>query len=132
LLGGVLEAVWQAAKGRPMAPEALQELQTALRQGALDAQEPEAWRAWSAWRLLDLALACCGSDENMELAEEAAVVAYENVAGPGARNDPQVWKNMLRRPEIYKEVLNQTTVLTRLRGMPALDDESLEAIRRRS
>ena len=129
LLRSVLDAVWHAARGQPLAPAALQELQTKLQQGALDTQEPEAWGAWSSWRLLELAVACCGSTDNTEPAEEAAVVAYECVAGPGSRNDPQIWKNQHRRPEIHDEIMKQMMLLMRLRAMPVLNGQSLEAIR---
>ena len=133
LLRRVLDEVWQAAKGQPVAATALEDLQTKLRQGALDAEEPEAWGAWSAWRLLELALVCCGSAENIEPAEEAAVVAYECVASRGSRNDPRAWKDMVRRPEVYKAILDQVGLLTRLYyGMPALDDQILAALGRRS
>ena len=141
LLRSVLDVVWQAAKGQPVAVAALQELQAKLQQGALDAQQPEAWGAWSAWRLVDLALACCGSAENIESAEEAAVVAYECVAGRGSRNDPQIWKDMVRQQvwrrgapmKIYNEILDQMRVLTRLySATPALDDQILVALGRRS
>ena len=57
--------------------------------GALDPQESEAWGAWSAYRTLELAMACCGSPKNSEFAEEAAVVAHEHVAGAASGNDPQ-------------------------------------------
>jgi uncharacterized protein YjaG (DUF416 family) len=133
LLRTVLDVVWQAAKGQPIDAAALQDLQTKLRQGALNPQESEAWGAWSAWRLLELALMCCGSAENIEAAEEAAVVAYECVAGRGSRDDPQAWKDMVRRPEVYKAILHQVGLLTRLYyGMPALDDRILAALGRRS
>jgi uncharacterized protein YjaG (DUF416 family) len=141
LLRSVLDAVWQAAKGKPIASAAFQELQTNLRRGALDPQDPEGWGAWSAWRLLELALACCGSTDNTESAEEAAVVAYECVAGRGSRNDPQIWKNMIRPGvwrrdcpmKIYDEILAQGRLLTRLyHAMPALDDQLLAALGRRS
>jgi hypothetical protein len=110
----------------------LQELQAKLRQATVDAQASEAWGAWSAWRLLELGLVCCASGENTEPAEEAALVAYECVAGPGARNDLQIWRNQHRRPEIHKEVMAQFMLLTRLRAMPTLDDQSLETLRGRS
>jgi uncharacterized protein YjaG (DUF416 family) len=132
LLASVLEAVWQAAKGQPVAATALQELQTKLQKAALDTRGSEAWGAWSAWRLVELALACCGLAENTAPAEEAAVVAYECVAGPGSRNDPQIWKNQHRRPDVHNEIMKQMLLLTGLRAMPVLDGQSLEAVRRRS
>jgi uncharacterized protein YjaG (DUF416 family) len=133
LLTSVLDAVWQAARGgQPMTSAVFQELQSKLHQGQLNAQEAEAWSAWSAWRLLELALACCGSGENSEPAEESALVAYECIAGPGSRNDSQTWKNQHRRPEIHNEVMKQMMLLMRLRAIPELDDQSLNAIRGRS
>lgn len=140
-LRSVLDAVWQAAKGQPVASAALQDLQTKLQQAALDADEPEAWGAWSAGRLVELALACCGSADNIELAVEAAVVAYECVAGRGSRNDPQIWKDMVRPRvwrrgapmKIYDAILEQMTLLMRLyHATPALDDQILAALGRRS
>jgi uncharacterized protein YjaG (DUF416 family) len=141
LLRGVLDAVWQAAKGQPVAATALQDLQTDLRQGAVDLQEPQAWGAWSAWRLLELALACCGSAQNTEPAEEAAMVAYECIAGRGSRNDPRIWKGIVRQQvwrrgaprTLYDEILDQTGVLMRLQhAKPILDDQILAALGRRS
>jgi uncharacterized protein YjaG (DUF416 family) len=130
LLASVLVAVWQAAKGQPDAA-ALPELQAKLRQGALDTRDSTAWGAWSAWRLLELALESCASAENTEAAEEASVVAYDCVAGPGSRDDPQVWKNQHRRPEVHNEIMKQMMLLLRLHGMPVLDEQSVEAVRRR-
>jgi uncharacterized protein YjaG (DUF416 family) len=141
LLRNVLDAVWRAAKCQAVAATALQELQMKLKQGALDPHEPEAWGAWSAWRLLELALACCGSAENTESAEEAAIVAYECVAGRGSRNDAQIWKDMIRPGvwrracpmKIYNEILDQGRLFTRLYyAPPALDDAILAALGRRS
>jgi hypothetical protein len=140
-LRSVLDSVWQAAKGRPVPSGALQDLQTKLLQGALDADDPAAWGAWSAWRLVELALACCGSAENIKPAEAAALVAYECVAGRGSRNDPQIWKDMVRQRvwrrgapmEIYNAILEQTSLLMRLyHATPALDDQILAALGRRS
>jgi hypothetical protein len=65
-----LDAVWQTAKGKPIGSAALQDLETKLSQGVLDADEPQAWGAWSAWCLVELALACCSSAENIKSAEE--------------------------------------------------------------
>jgi uncharacterized protein YjaG (DUF416 family) len=141
LLGGVLDAVWQAAKGQPVSAVALQDLQATLQQGALDPEAPEAWDAWSAWRLVELALACCGSADNTELAVEAALVAWERVAGRGSRNDPQIWTDMTRGqvwrrdnpPKLYSEILEQMGVLMRLHNaMPALDDHIVATLRSRS
>jgi uncharacterized protein YjaG (DUF416 family) len=132
LLASVLETVWQRAKGEPVGAAALQELQTKLQQGALDGQEPGAWAAWSAWRLLELALDCCGLADNTDLAEEAAVAAFEGVAGPGSRTDPEMWKNQYRRPEIHNEITKQIMVLTYLRAIPTLDEQSLEPVRQQS
>jgi uncharacterized protein YjaG (DUF416 family) len=132
LLARVLEAVWQTARGEPVAATALQELQTNLRQVAPDRQEPDGWGAWSAWRLLELSLACCGVANNSDLAEEAAVAAFECVAGPGSSADPLVWKNQYRRPEIHNEITRQIMVLTYLRAKPTLDAQSLEPVRQRS
>jgi uncharacterized protein YjaG (DUF416 family) len=129
-LRAVLDAVWQAARGRPIDPAALPDLRAKLHLGAPGKEEADAWGAWSAWRVLELALECCGSTRNTEAAEEAAVVAYERVAGPDARKDPRIWKGQLRRPEIYNEIIKQMMMLARLHALPALDDQSVEALRR--
>jgi uncharacterized protein YjaG (DUF416 family) len=132
LLDGVLDAVWQAAaEGQPISAAALHEHQEKLQQGAPGGRGAEAWGAWSAWRLLELALACCASADNTEPAEEAAVVAYERVAGSNGRNDPQIWKDQHRRPEVHNEIMKQMMLLTRLRTMPVLEGQSLEGLRRR-
>ena len=62
------------------------------------------------------------------------MVAYECVAGRGSRNDPQVWKGMVRRRDIYDEVLKQGGLFMRLYydPMPVLDDQSIAALRRLS
>ena len=88
LLREVLDTVWQSAKGRSLSSAVLQDLERKIEHAALDSQDAEEWSAWSAWRMVQLALACCGSVRNTELAEEAAVVGFERVAGRGARNDP--------------------------------------------
>jgi uncharacterized protein YjaG (DUF416 family) len=132
LLPSILESIWQRAKGEPVGAAAIQELQTKLGQGALDSQEPDAWAAWSAWRLVELALTCCGEADNRTFAEEAAVVAFECVAGSGSKADPEVWKNQYRRPEIHNEISKQIMVLTYLRATPTLEEKSLEPLRRGS
>jgi len=58
------------------------------------------------------------------------VVAYEHVAGEGARNDPQIWKDQHRRPEVHNEIMKQMTLLMRLSTLPALDGPSCQALRR--
>jgi uncharacterized protein YjaG (DUF416 family) len=131
LLGGVLDAVWQAARGQPITAAAFQEHHARLQQAAPDTREDPAWSAWSAWCLLELALVCCASAQNTESAEEAAVVAYERVAGPDARNDPQIWKDQHRRPEVHNEIMKQMMLLTRLRALPVLDGQSVDLLRRR-
>jgi uncharacterized protein YjaG (DUF416 family) len=125
----VLDSAWEAAKGRSFPSMVLQDLETKVNQGALDTEDSQAWSAWSAWRTLQLALACCGSVENSELAEEAALVAYERVAGQGARNEPNASTNQHQRPEIYNEIMKQMMLLTRLRAMVTLDEQAVESLR---
>jgi uncharacterized protein YjaG (DUF416 family) len=129
LLRGALEAVWQAAEGRPIPPATLQDHRAKLQEGAPGAGGL-GWGAWSAWRVLGLALECCGSAGSTEPAEEAAVVAYERVAGPDGRKDPRIWKEMWQLPEISQEVMKQTGLLMRLGSVPALDGQTVEALRR--
>ena len=129
LLREVLDAVWKAAKGHSITPRALEEHQTKLQAGSVCATEPDAWEAWCAWRVLELALACCGEADNTELAGEAAVVAFELVAGPDARTDPRAWKDQHSRPGVHDEIMNQMMLLTRLSSIPALDGPMLEKLR---
>jgi hypothetical protein len=126
----VLDAVWQAAKGRQLAAAERHELRAELQRAEPDCRAPEAWPARVAWRLLELALACCESPDNSGTAEEAAVVAYERVAGSGARNDPEVWKNRLRRPDIHAETMKQMTLLMCLSTTLVVDDRIVALIRR--
>jgi hypothetical protein len=130
LLRGALDAVWEAAKGRAIDTVRLQDYLTKHREGALAKEEADAWSAWSAWRVLGLALECCGSAKNTRPAEEAAVVAFERVAGPGARKEPRIWKEMLHTPQIYNEIVNQTGLLMRLGTIVAMEDQTVEALRR--
>jgi hypothetical protein len=58
------------------------------------------------------------------------VVAYERVAGPDGRKDPRLWKEMWQLPEISQEVMKQTGLLMRLGSVPALDGQTVEALRR--
>jgi hypothetical protein len=81
-----------------------------LQQAVLETGDAEAWSAWSAWRAVDLALDCCASNDNTEAAE-AAVVAYERVAGRDARNDRQIWKNQHRLPEVHNAIMQQMMLL---------------------
>jgi hypothetical protein len=88
LLCSVLDIVWQtAAAGQPIGANAFKAHYETLQQAAVETIDAE---AWSAWRVVDLALTCCTSVDNTEASEEAAVVAYERVAGPDARNNPQI------------------------------------------
>jgi hypothetical protein len=132
ILTGVLEAVWQVAKDPPADPAILEDQQAKVRQAAVVDGEADARDAWSAWRVSELALACCGSAENTEPAGEAAVVAFERVAGPSARNDPSAWKEQHRRPEVHGEVMRQMTLLMRLRSLQVLDEQSLKTLRPQS
>ncbi len=129
LLETVLEAVWQSAKHPPAEPAILEAHQANLQQAAPDEGDPAARDAWSAWRVLELALASCGSVENTEPAGEAAVVAFERVAGRGARNDPKLWKEQHRRPEVHGQVMQQMMLLMRLRALQELDERSLQTLR---
>jgi uncharacterized protein YjaG (DUF416 family) len=132
LMRSVLEAVWQSAKGEWMASQTVQACRANLREAVPPMEEPGAWDAWSAWRVLELALDCCTSAENSEPAGEAAVVAYERVAGRDARKDPQIWKAQLRWPELYNETLKQMSLLMRLKAAPEINDQVVESLRAKS
>jgi uncharacterized protein YjaG (DUF416 family) len=131
-LSNVVEAVWQAARDPSAAAAIVEEHQAKLRQAAPGDGEPGGWDAWSAWRVCELALACCASADNAGPAGEAAVVAFERVAGRGARDDPKAWKDQHRRPEVHGEVMKQMTLLMRLRALPALDEQTLQTLRPQS
>ena len=125
----VLATIWQAARSGPLTSAALQESRMRLSEASVNKSEASAWSAWSAWRVLELALECCASEKNLEPAEEAAVVAYERVAGPNSRTDAQIWKDQHRNPLLHSEVMTQTMLLMRLSTIPLIDDQACAALR---
>jgi uncharacterized protein YjaG (DUF416 family) len=132
LMRGVLENIWQSATGQLMTSDTVRACKVNLQEAAPGLDEPGAWDAWSAWRVLELALQCCTSVDNAEPAGEAAVVAYERVAGRDARKDPQIWKQQLRLPELYDETMKQMSLLMRLKAAPEIGPQLVESLRPKS
>jgi uncharacterized protein YjaG (DUF416 family) len=108
LLREVLEAVWRAAKGEPIAPEAIRDYRAQLKNAGPGAAERD---PWTAWRVLALALECCGPADDPAPAVIAALHAYLRVAGPDAGVTPKRLEETWNRPDVQVELQKQNFLL---------------------
>jgi uncharacterized protein YjaG (DUF416 family) len=102
----MVESLWLAAKGKPIAPDHLERYQAEVRTAEPPADQRD---RWVTWRVLGLALACCSSAENTEPAVAVLLAAYDRVVPRELQDQPeQAWKHPLVQAEISKQIALQS------------------------
>ncbi len=131
----ILDAVWSYLRGHPITPRKRATFSKQVIKNAPDTEDFDAPEALAACEILDYALECCGTTENMNDAISAALAAcscYAMMAqGRDYRgDDPEEEERLWQNPTVREEIDRQIALLGEVGKIDHFDEQAVEALRR--
>ncbi len=126
-----LEAAWGHACGRALRPAEIERYAQQVHDSTPHMDDfDDAFEALVACTMLEDALGCCRTTENLAAAMSAALAGFE-AAEPDWPMDPEAQPRLWRKVTVRKELQAQLKLLEQIGALDRLDDSTIQALRGR-